>query len=865
MAVKGSIAGPAKGLVGPVPDDQTGTLPTGGTAGQPLVKDSSTDYDASWQTLGVVGGGTGADLSATGGSGQYLKQSTLGGAITVGAISAADVTLTIGTTPVSGATSGNYLYNNGGVLGQISGANLTALAGLTGAADTGFYFTGAGAMSTYSLTSFGRSLGGAATAAAGVSLLGLREQLSSSQTYYVDKLTGSDSNDGSIGSPWATLQHAANWIMGQVDTRTADVEVIVGDGVNVQTYVESLQVGSYVGRGYKSHNTVVMFRSNGGDPSKVIIAPTVGSAAFVGVGTSFNEWGLENITVAAVGLGANVLADAGSWLYLKGVVFSGTPGAHVAVEWGGIVELDPDPGVIDTGASTFITCIGGYALFQGGTMTATGTPAFSSAFAYVDTAGIIEAAGVTFPTCTGPKWIRAGGGQFNIGGADPNTLFPGSSNGSDTNVYQGTWNGNKIGLAYGGTNADLSATGGTGQYVKQAGVGAALTVGTIPSTDVTGLGTFATQNYATPPAIGGTTPAAGAFTTLSASSTVSGSGFSTYLAAPPAIGGTTPAAGSFTTLSAGSGTFTVSASGALASNIGIGTAPVSTVGIFYSGTVTGGTDSAGVQLSPSFTSVTSTSLYGVALAPAIAAGSATITNFYGIRSEALFVGAGSSATNVYGLYLDTQTAGGTLNRTLYTAGGTNQFAGSSIVVVGSPGSVTSAVPFQVNVTSNVNVGIYNNGGTGAIDGFTDGFGARLTLFFNGAMKVGPATGVQLGSPTGGDKGLGTLNTAGDIYKNNSAYANPDFVFEHFYNGDIIKFKESPGAAQYNGLMPLKELREYTQTNFRLPGITNEPMGMFERGDFALRYIEEAMLYLMDHNEKIDTLCEKVASIENRMN
>jgi len=49
--------------------------------------------------------------------------------------------------------------------------------------------------------------------------------------------------------------------------------------------------------------------------------------------------------------------------------------------------------------------------------------------------------------------------------------------------------------------------------------------------------------------IGATTPGTGAFTTLSASSTVSGTGFSTYLASPPAIGGTTAAAGTFTTLS----------------------------------------------------------------------------------------------------------------------------------------------------------------------------------------------------------------------------------------------------------------------------------------------------------------------------
>jgi hypothetical protein len=50
--------------------------------------------------------------------------------------------------------------------------------------------------------------------------------------------------------------------------------------------------------------------------------------------------------------------------------------------------------------------------------------------------------------------------------------------------------------------------------------------------------------------IGGASAAGGAFTTLSASSTVSGTGFSDYLASPPAIGGTTAAAGKFTTLDA---------------------------------------------------------------------------------------------------------------------------------------------------------------------------------------------------------------------------------------------------------------------------------------------------------------------------
>lgn len=53
-------------------------------------------------------------------------------------------------------------------------------------------------------------------------------------------------------------------------------------------------------------------------------------------------------------------------------------------------------------------------------------------------------------------------------------------------IGTGTWQGTKIGLAYGGTNADLSATGGASQVVKQASVGAALTVGQLGASDLSG-------------------------------------------------------------------------------------------------------------------------------------------------------------------------------------------------------------------------------------------------------------------------------------------------------------------------------------------------------------------------------------------
>jgi hypothetical protein len=73
------------------------------------------------------------------------------------------------------------------------------------------------------------------------------------------------------------------------------------------------------------------------------------------------------------------------------------------------------------------------------------------------------------------------------------TIASGQVSGSYTGITgvgaltAGTWNGVKIGLAYGGTNADLSATGGAHQFLKQSIVGAPVTVGQPASTDLSDL------------------------------------------------------------------------------------------------------------------------------------------------------------------------------------------------------------------------------------------------------------------------------------------------------------------------------------------------------------------------------------------
>ena len=105
--------------------------------------------------------------------------------------------------------------------------------------------------------------------------------------------------------------------------------------------------------------------------------------------------------------------------------------------------------------------------------------------------------------------------------------------------------------------------GTSGQTIVSAGSAAAPAWGTLP---VAGGGTGVTTSTGTGAVVlgtgptitaaalngtvGATTPSTGAFTTLSASSTVSGTGFSTYLASPPAIGGTAASTGAFTTVTA---------------------------------------------------------------------------------------------------------------------------------------------------------------------------------------------------------------------------------------------------------------------------------------------------------------------------
>lgn len=81
--------------------------------------------------------------------------------------------------------------------------------------------------------------------------------------------------------------------------------------------------------------------------------------------------------------------------------------------------------------------------------------------------------------------VTNGGGVAGNPTLDISTSYVGQSSITTLGtIGTGVWQGTIVGVTYGGTGANLSATGGTGQYLKQSSTGAAVTVGTIPASDI---------------------------------------------------------------------------------------------------------------------------------------------------------------------------------------------------------------------------------------------------------------------------------------------------------------------------------------------------------------------------------------------
>ena len=330
-----------------------------------------------------------------------------------------------------------------------------------------------------------------------------------------------------------------------------------------------------------------------------------------------------------------------------------------------------------------------------------------------------------------------------------------------------------------GTSGQITASPTTGAVVLTlpATITANLTFsGTVNLTGTaelngTAFGTFATANAATPPSIGNVTPAAGAFTTLSASSTVSGAGFSTYLASPPAIGSTAASTGKFTTLQATtslllsggtSGTTTVQASANAGGTLTLPNATDTLIAKATTDTLTNKTfDTGGAGNVFKIAGTQITAIGGNTATLGSANGTLTAGDCVSIDSGHNFVDAGGPCTTGGGG--GTVGSGTTGQFAYYSASGTtvvgnaNLTISSSTVTVGVAGSNAGALRLAGSSSGNVTIAtVATTSGTATLPANT-GTIAELNLAQSWtATQTFAASGIQL---TGSSTGVTTLASA----------------------------------------------------------------------------------------------------------
>ena len=362
------------------------------------------------------------------------------------------------------------------------------------------------------------------------------------------------------------------------------------------------------------------------------------------------------------------------------------------------------------------------------------------------TVGATTANTGAFTTLTGSTSIALTNNQDGLSSiaTNNNSVGTGAING-----WIGTANGGSGGIVVAGTGY-TNVTGAADSLLL---FGNSLSGGMKLAFDGTVAATFSTTGLNST-AIGATTASTGAFTTLSATGSITGTGNSLlnygggnvywqFESANNYVGRKSDGdvwlnvasgysvklgyAGSAIATASSTG-LAVTGTGSFTSNIGVGSSSTAAIGIRFVGTTLSGIYQYGILSDPTFSGTTQSNTF---YSGGTIAASTTVAEFAGLRIDNVAKASGASVTTNYGIYIGNQSSG-TTNYGIYSQGGTNYFGGNVGIGTSSPVTglhVKGAYPTGFATIERTGV---NGGGPGSVvtfknDGKTAGDGVILNI------------------------------------------------------------------------------------------------------------------------------------------
>lgn len=177
-------------------------------------------------------------------------------------------------------------------------------------------------------------------------------------------------------------------------------------------------------------------------------------------------------------------------------------------------------------------------------------------------------------------------------------------------------------------------------------------------------------------------------------------------------------------------------------------------------------------------------------------------------------------------------------------------------------STNSSINMDGDATGNPFIEFDQNGTRRAFIQYVNS-NSSLSMSVGGTTRVVVIAGMQIGTPTGGDKGAGSINAV-TLFGNGTAVTVPAYVFDLAYSGTSARAGRTAPPPGYR-LFSLEETEVYTRVHHDLPTIgrhNTDELG--QRSNLLLATIEEAYLHIFSLNDRIKHLEMRIATLESSL-